>query len=382
MNANPLRLVVFLAGLAAVSIPAQDNPQNAAPASAAGQPNRPRDPIISPEIQPGGKVTFRIAAPKAAEVSLGGEWDSGKKEVMTKAENGVWTSTRELKPGIYWYLFTIDGVPTVDPRNGKVKTGGSTQSLVEVPADPPAFYEQKAVPHGDVTIHTYASKATASTRRVYVYTPPGYSRDKSAAYPVLYLLHGSGDDESGWSAFGRANLIADNLLAGGRMRPMIIVMPNGHAYKPGERTAPGTRGTSVFADDLMGEIIPLVEQAYRVKTGQADRAIMGLSMGGGQSLNIGLANLDKFSHIGVYSAGGSGGDVVSRVLADPKSANEKIRMFWIGCGRQDRTVDGAQQLVESLARAGIRHIWHPTEGAHTWTVWRDYLHETLPLLFR
>jgi enterochelin esterase-like enzyme len=335
-----------------------------------------------PVVGSDGKVTFRLSAPKATEVTIAGEWTGGKRVPLVKDDKGTWTITQPVPPEIHWYLYYVDGVATVDPRNPELKTGRSTQNVLEVRGDHPAFYSLQSVPHGAVTYHTYASTAAGDQRRLCVYTPPGY-HEKSGKYPVLYLLHGSGDDETGWTgAVGRANLIADNLLAAGRMKPMIIVMPNGHAYKPGETATPGTRPTSVFKDDLLNTIIPLVEKSYRVETDVNSRAIAGLSMGGGQSLNIGLPNLDKFSYVGVYSAGG--GNLEQNqpgFLADPKTANKKLKLFWIGCGRQDQGFAAAEKMDKLLTERGINHVWHPSEGGHTWTVWRHYLHETLPLLF-
>lgn len=343
--------------------------------------------VVSPEVQPGGKITFRIQAPKASEVALLGEWAPGKREPMTKDERGVWTVTLTLKPNIYWYLFSVDGVSTVDPRNGRVKTGNSTQSYVEVLGEEPSFHAVRNVPHGEVAIRTYYAKALETTRRVYIYKPPAYDQDKAATYPVLYLLHGSGDDESGWTAFGRAQVIADNLLADGKMTPMLMVMPYGHTPSgttPGkEPTDVRQRNTANFRVDLLNEVLPLVEKGYRVKTGREDRAIAGLSMGGAQALNVGLTNLDKFAWIGSFSAGGGNAEqTLSALLADPKGANEKLKLLWIGCGKEDRSFAGSQRLAETLTKHGIRHTFRATEGEHTWIVWRDYLHELLPQLFR
>ncbi len=325
-------------------------------------PARPAAP--APEIK-GGDVTFRIAAPKASEVAVAGDFESGKRFPLTKDEKGVWSTTIHL-----------------DPRNPRLKLGRtSNQSAFEVPGPNPMFYDVKNVPHGVLSIHTYESKAAGDIRRVVVYTPPGYDANRSKTYPVLYLLHGSGDDEGGWSQFGFANVIADNLLAEGKMAPAIIVMPNGHAYQPGENPAPGSRPTSVFKEDLLEGIIPLVEKSYRIKTDAENRAIAGLSMGGGQSFNIGLNNLDRFGSVGVFSAGGNS-ETLAAVLADPKTFNRKLNLFWIGIGRQDQGFANVEKLEASLTAGGVNHVWHPTEGGHTWIVWRDYLHEILPLLFK
>ncbi len=349
---------------------------------------RSAEPVVSPEVRPGGEVTFRLLAPKAADVTVSGEWTGGQRQKLARDEHGLWSVSVTLKPEIYWYLFNVDGVPTVDPRNPKLKTGRSTQNLVEVPGGSPMFYAEKNVPHGAVTIHTYFSQRLGVTRRVFVYAPPGYDPTRSTKYPVLYLLHGSGDDESGWTAIGRANLIADNLLAEKTMKPLLIVMPYGHtpagAQRPDEpREAGRDRNTAAFRDDLFNEVIPLVEKSYRVYADAGHRAIAGLSMGGGQSANIGLSHPDRFSAVGVFSAGaGATQGTLTKLLADPKSLNAKFSLLWIGCGRQDQGFEASKKFSETLAQAGIKHIFHPREGGHAWPVWRHDLHETLPLLFQ
>lgn len=342
----------------------------------------------APSISTDGKVTFTLTAPKASAVTLSGDWGGGRTP-MIKDEKGNWTATLPLSPQIYSYTFLVDGVRTLDPANTQLKLGRVvTASSVEVPGTPPMPWEMRDVPHGQITTITYRSTAVGDQRRVTVYTPPGYQPDQADKLPVLYLLHGVGELESSWVQYGRANLIADSLLADGRMKPMIIVMPKGHAYKPGETPAPGAQPgvafkASVFKEDLLETIIPLVEKSYRVKTDQPNRAIMGLSMGGAQSFSIGLGNLDRFSQVGLFSAGSSSGpEVLAKLTADPKSANDKIKLLWIGCGQLDRGFEGVQKLTESLTKAGIRHTFKPTGGAHDWINWREYLAETLPLLFR
>ena len=342
----------------------------------------------APSVSKDGKVTFTLTAPKAAEVMLGGDW-GGERLPMIKDDQGNWTATLELRPQIYSYSFYVDGVKTIDPSNTQLKIGRiANASSIEVPGNPPMLWEMRDVPHGDITTITYRSTAAGDQRRVAIYTPPGYQPDQAAKLPVLYLLHGNGENESSWVQYGRANLIADNLLAEGRMKPMIIVMPKGHAYKPGETPAPGTPPliafkASVFKEDLLGTIVPLVEKRFQVKTDQPNRAIMGLSMGGAQSLSIGLGNLDRFSYVGIFSAGGnSGSNVLARLTADPKSANEKLKMLWIACGRLDKGFAGVEILNDDLTKAGIVHTYKTTDGAHDWINWREYLTETLPLLFQ
>ena len=342
----------------------------------------------APSISKDGKVTFTLTAPKASTVTLSGDWDGGRTPMM-KDDRGKWTATVQLRPQIFSYTFLVDGVRTLDPANTQLKLGRmATASSVEVPGTPPMPWEMRDVPHGQITTITYRSTAAGDQRRVTIYTPPGYQPDQAAKLPVLYLLHGNGEIESSWVQYGRANLIADNLLADGLMKPMIIAMPKGHAYKPGEPPAPGVSPTtafkaSVFQEDLLETIAPLVEKAYRVKTDQPNRAIMGLSMGGAQSFSIGLGHLDRFSHVGLFSAGGSSSpEVLARLTADPNSANAKLKLLWIGYGRLDRGFAGVQKLTDHLTKAGVGHTLKPSDGAHVWPNWRDYLVETLPQLFR
>ena len=371
--------ILLLAASLGSSLPAQQDET---------QENRAAMLKNAPSVAKDGKVTFTLTAPKAAAVTLSGDWGGGR-TAMTKDDKGNWTATLELRPQIYSYTFLVDGVRTLDPANPQLKLGRViTASSIEVPGTPPMPWEMRDVPHGQITTITYRSTAAADQRRLTVYTPPGYQPDQAAKLPVLYLLHGVGELESSWVQYGRASLIADNLLADGRMQPMIIVMPKGHAYRPGETPAPGAQPgsafkASVFKEDLLETIIPLVEKTYRVKTDQPNRAIMGLSMGGAQSLNIGLGHLDRFSHLGIFSAGGSRDpDLIAKVAADPKSTNAKLKLFWIGCGRTDQGFAGAQKLADDLTKAGVRHTFVPSEGAHTWINWREYLAETLPLLFQ
>lgn len=372
-------MLLFAVSLASVSL-AQDE--------FASQTNRSAMKKTPPSISKDGKVTFTLAAPKATEVLLGGDWLS-ERLPMAKDDQGNWTLSVQLPPRIYSYYFVVDGVKTIDSSNTQLKLGRlDIASSIEVPGTPSMPWEMRDVPHGDITTITYNSTAAGDQRRVTIYTPPGYKPDQADKLPVLYLLHGNGEIESSWVQYGRANLIADNLLADGRMNPMIIVMPKGHTYKPGQTPAPGVPvGTafkaSVFKEDLFETIIPLVEKRFSVKTDQPSRAIMGLSMGGAQSFKIGLGNLDRFSYVGLFSAGGgSSPDVLASLTADPEAANEKLKLLWIGCGRLDRGFAGVEKLHDELTKAGIVHTYKPTDGAHVWLNWRDYLAETLPLLFQ
>jgi enterochelin esterase family protein len=341
--------------------------------------------LVSPELHPDRKVTFRLRAPQSREVFLAGEF-TPPRQPMQKGAQGIWSITvGPLAPDLYSYRFVVDGVDITDPVNPRLKTGiRSTQSLVLVPGAPAAFWEEKPVPHGAVHTHWYRSKSIGDNRNFTVYTPPGYDAGDTR-YPVLYLLHGAGDHAGSWVEVGRANFILDNLLAEKKIKPMLVVMPFGHAVAFRDRTGvTRQRNIELFRDDLLKDVLPAVERHYRVVADPKHRAIAGLSMGGGQALNVGLGNLDRFSYIAGFSSALFPEDLEQRfagLLADPQGANHKVSLLWIGCGRDDRLVEGARAFVKLLESRQIRHTWRETAGAHNWRVWRVYLHELLPQLF-
>ncbi|MCU1259618.1 MAG: putative esterase, partial [Bryobacterales bacterium] len=257
------------------------------------------------EVHPDRTVTLELKAPQATDVKLSGDFTKGA-QPMEKAADGLWTITvGPLDPAIYSYTFAIDGVRDIDPVNPMVQLGDrAASSMFEVPGDKPAPYDITPVTHGTVHINWYESKSLGVPRSMYVYTPPGYEEGKTK-FPVLYLLHGSGDTEAGWVTIGRANLILDNLIAQGKAKPMIVAMPYGRplqdvAFGPGKQPAPDR---SAFTKELLEDVIPFVEKSYRASAKPADRAIAGLSMGGGQALQIGFTHLDTFRYIGVFSMG-------------------------------------------------------------------------------
>ncbi len=361
----------------------------------------PNDTLKSPEVLPDRHVTFRIYAPKAGDVSIGGDWIAqgrGTGGKLEKDSQGVWSITvGPLAADFYSYTLTVDGVRTLDPKNPLIKQGiASVDNMFEVPGEEAAFEANGPVPHGEIRIVWYYSRALESMRSMRIYTPPGYDRGKSK-YPVFYLLHGGGDDDSGWSTIGRAGFVLDNLLAAKKARPMMVVMPNGSMPRPANAPAPGTPGAvSVaasaqdrFADELLNVVIPIVEKNYRVLSGAANRAIAGLSMGGGQTLRIAPSNLDKFAYIGVWSAGvgqQATADFEKRnaaFLGDVDKTNRMIRLFWIGVGEKDTLANaGSKNLVAVLKAHGIKHEFYESEGGHTWINWRHYLNDFAQLLFR
>ena len=354
-------------------------------ASAAAFAQSPRvDTLVSPEVHPDRRVTFRVRATNASEVSLLGDWMMPEtKQAMTRDAQGVWSATAgPLEPGLAIYTFTIDGVTTPDPVNPRIKLRARTSaSLVNVPGDPPELWEARDVPHGKVEVNWEKSRVTGDTRAYHVYTPPGYKPGGWKRYPVLYLLHGNNDTASGWTDVGKANFILDNLIAGKRAVPMIIVMPWGHAVP---FAGAQSNNTSMVERYLIEEVMPQVEKKYRIARGRENCAIVGLSMGGGHALHIGLSHLDRFSAVAAFSSA-----VPPRfdfrfnsLLENPDTTNKKLKLLWIGCGRQDPAFERNQKLSELLTAHKIRNTFHPTEGLHNFAIWRKYLVEVAPLLFR
>jgi enterochelin esterase family protein len=338
--------------------------------------------LVSPEVLSDRRVTFRIRAPKASEVTLTGDWlGTTPAPKLTKDDAGVWSVTLgPFEPSIYIYSYMVDGVAMADPVNPRMKLRASTSaSLLEVDGEPASFWEPRDVPHGAVEINWQKSKAlNGETRAIWIYTPPGYAKS-TQRYPVLYLLHGSNDTAAGWTTAGYANFVLDTLLADKKAVPAIVVMPFGHA-------APfGAQGNDqLFEIYLLQDVIPTVEAKYRVAPGRQNRAIAGLSMGGGQALRIGLGHLDQFISVASFS-GAIPGDFETRfadMLAKPEATNAKLKVLWFACGRQDSLFNRSQNLSDLLTKHQVKHVFHPTEGVHNYTVWRKYLAEYAPLLFR
>jgi enterochelin esterase-like enzyme len=341
----------------------------------------------SPEIASDRRVTFRLRAPAAGEVSLSGEFQRDAKSLV-KGADGVWSVTvGPLEPEIYAYNFTIDGVRTIDPGNPHVKTGSTPStisSLLEVPGDHAAFYDGQPVPHGEIRTHWYESNSLHTLRRLTVYTPAGYDRNAPSQYPVLYLFHGANADETAWTRLGRVNLILDNLIAQGKVKPLLVVMPFGYGVAPGSPAPAGSSNTAEFERDLLGDVIPFIDARYRTYGDREHRAIAGLSMGGGESLEIGLNHLELFSYVGGFSAAlrpANFETAFARLVRDAKSSNRQLHVLWFGCGTDDSLYASSQSFSKFLEKAAIEHTFYSSEGAHTWMVWRRYLKEFAPLLF-
>jgi enterochelin esterase family protein len=354
--------------------------------------------VVSPEVSSDHKITFRILAPKVESVRLtGGDIPGlGQGSQMTKGTNGVWEVTiGPINPGAYRYNFNVDGVSVIDPRNPATsESNNNTWSLVNVPgAD---WMDTMDVPHGAVASVTYYSTALKRFRRLHVYTPPGYELGKGK-FPVFYLLHGAGDSDDSWTSVGRAGFILDNLIAAKKAKPMLIVMPAGHA---GAFRMGGPRpAVDEFAQDFLDNIMPLIEKNYRVYTDRKSRALAGLSMGGGQTLNIGIPNLEKFAYLGVYSSGvfgitggGRGGSTNApagpsfeeqhRAKLDDAKLKKGLRLFWFATGKDDFLVATSRATVEMFKKHGFDVVYKETDGAHTWINWREYLNEFAPQLFQ
>jgi enterochelin esterase family protein len=371
---TPILLGLILVLLAAATLPVLAKPK----------------PIQSPEVHPDRSVTFRLRAPNAKEVTL--DLEGAKGTPMQKDEQGVWTATTApLEPDFYGYSFSVDGVSLNDPSNPAVTPNLlSVGNSLHVPGPASLPWEVNDVPHGALHRHFYKSAVVGDNRDFYVYTPPGYDPTGKTLYPVLYLLHGFSDDASGWTAVGRANVILDNLIAQGKAKPMLVVMPLGYgAPEILARNGPSWRDRSLvernfnrFRDALLTEVIPQVEKTYRASKDRNQRAIAGLSMGGSESLLTGLNTLDRFAWIGAFSSGGMREEFDAAFPSLDAKANAQIRLLWVACGTEDRLIDINRKFREWLKSKDIRHVDIETPGMHTWMVWRRNLAEFTGLIFQ
>ncbi len=359
----------------------------------AAPPATPQRPpwLDTPEVHSDNSVTFRFLAPNAQEVRLARE--GAEPMPMQKDDKGDWTvNTAPLPPDYYGYSILVDGVRSLDPYNhGLVPNLLSPGNFVHVPGPPSLPWELNDVPHGEVHHHFYRSEVANDQRDFYVYTPPDYDPSAKKTYPVLYLLHGYSDDASGWTAVGRANVILDNLIAQGKAKPMIVVMPLGYGTMEvirvgwgGISNHPEVREESFrkFRDALLTEVMPKVESEYRVTRDRNSRAIAGLSMGGAESLRVGLNGLNKFAWIGAFSAGGMPDEFEKVFPGLDAKANQQIKLLWIACGTEDRLITPNRNLREWLKARGVQHTDIETPGMHAWMVWRRNLAEFAGLLFR
>jgi enterochelin esterase-like enzyme len=373
-----------------------------------------------PCIHPDNRVTFRVAAPDAQKVRvrIGPGFD------MSKGPDGLWyVTTTPQVVGFHYYTLSIDGAVVADPATRTFFGSGFDNSAIEVPDPEGDYYSLKDVPRGQVRQQRYFSKVTGTWRRAYIYTPPDYDTSTRTKYPVLYLLHGWGENEQGWPVQGHVDAILDNLIAEKKAKPMIIVMDNLNAVRPGESAAlyfargsiaqatppppvpppapggvaggraagpgrgRGSLASGVFTEMMLTDLIPMVERTFRVATGRENRAMAGLSMGGAQTFGTALAHLDKFAYIGGFSgsSGGRGGfdpkTSNGGVFADAAAFNKKVKVLFLGIGSVEGP--GTRTFSEQLTQAGIKNIYYESPGtAHEWLTWRRCLKEFAPRLFR
>jgi enterochelin esterase-like enzyme len=360
-------------------------------------PRRPIQPFqhlavpVSPEVHPDRTVTFRFRDPNAREVML--SLEGANPEPMHRGADGVWTITiGPLAPEFYGYSYMADGLPALDPFNSLIKPNLlMMENEVRVPGPALLPWELNDVPHGVIHHIFYHSAIVGDNRDYFVYTPPGYDPGGTKRYPVLYLLHGYSDAANAWTVVGRANIILDNLIDDGKAKPMIVVMPLGYgAPQLVSRHGPGFRDRSLvqenlvkFRESLLTEVMPRVEKDYLVLTDRDDQAITGLSMGGGESLYVGLNNLGHFAWVGAFSAGLGENDFAAEFPNLSANINSQLHLLWIACGKQDPVVGKFNRAFRAwLNSKGVRYtnIWTP--GMHTWMVWRSNLAAFAPLLFQ
>jgi enterochelin esterase-like enzyme len=361
-----------------------------------------------PRVDSAGRVEIRVKAPDATKVRL--NFWSGPKTDLVKQADGFWTvTTPPLVPGLHYYTLIIDGAEVSDTNSHAFFGGGKHASAVEVPEPGSTYYSIQDVPHGEVREAWYFSKVTGTWRHALVYTPPNYEAQTSIRYPVLYLQHGGGEDETGWTRQGHANFILDNLIAAGNCKPMIIVMAYGYARRAGQ-TAPDLTGkafgsremmkamqdmAAAFEDDVTQALIPYIDSNFRTLADRDHRAMAGLSMGGMQTFQITLNHLDLFAYIGGFS-GAAGPLVLGNQKLDPKTAYngafadpaafaKKVHLLWIGVGTEEpeRMRAGLQRLHASLLDAKIQHVFYESPGTdHEWQTWRRDLKDFAPRLFQ
>jgi enterochelin esterase family protein len=413
-------LTFTMSAQAPAAAPAAAQPGRAAAGRGAAGPQ-----VVSQEVLPDRRITFRFLAPQAQSVRVtGGDMPAlagaGRGATapsgpppgqMTKSENGVWEVTvGPVDPGAYRYNFNVDGITVIDPRSPSVsESNTNVWSMVVVPGSD--LMDTKDVPRGAVASVTYYSTELKRFRRMHVYTPPGYELGKGK-FPVFYLLHGSGDCDDSWSSVGRAGFILDNLIAAKKAKPMVVVMPAGHTTAagfgaPAAAPAGAARGTTSpldeFARDFLTDIMPYVEKNYRVLTDRPNRAIAGLSMGGSQTMNIAFLQLAKFAYIGVFSSGaslGGGGRAATPAAAAPAqpappswesthaadldnvALKKGTKLIWLSTGVNDSLITNTKTTVEMLKKHGFNPVFKESPGAHTWLNWRNYLIEFAPQLFQ
>ena len=349
-------------------------------------PRTPNDTLVSPEVNSDGRITFRVYAPEAKGVELRGEfYDFGKPPVpLVKGANGVWSITTEpISFGAYRYSFLVDGAVVLDSRNPATSsTPTEVRSLVEVSVSPDDFQADRPnIPHGAISTIYYDSPSAGGQRRLHLYLPPGY--ETGSDYPVLYLIHGGGDGDDSWPTVGRAGFILDNLIAEGKARPMVVVFPNGGVH--GGQPMVADPDKDPFTQDLMSSIVPYVQSHYKVSSNPGMRALAGLSMGGIQTLNIGLTHTQDFGYIGVFSSGWFPDD--QQAFKDKFGSTllqetSRLKLLWYSYGDTDIARPQAEKILKMFDGYGVKYQTEMTPGGHTWTNWRLYLSQFATLLFK
>ena len=345
-----------------------------------------------PKILPDLRVVFSIKAPQAKSIQI----QLGKRYDLVKDDEGTWNGVTDPQdPGFHYYSLIIDGIPVADPASESFYGTGRMSSAIEIPEEGTDFYTVKDVPHGDIRKKVYFSATTGTWRNINIYTPPGYDNSVKEQYPVLYIQHGGGEDERGWAVQGKTDIILDNLIAEGKAKPMLVVIPNGNVIKPGIATGGyNDDAMNVFKEELFGSIIPFIESNYRVKPGADNRAVAGLSMGGGQAFYTGLRNTDMFANVGVFSTGLFGGigrqpgaafdpeTIIPGILSNAQSFNNRLRLFYISVGEQDPRLEQTRKLIDTFRNKGLKVEFASFPGGHEWQVWRKSLHDFAQKLFR
>jgi enterochelin esterase-like enzyme len=336
-----------------------------------------------PQILPDSRAIFRVKAPDAQKIQL----DLAKKYDMVKNSEGIWeVTTDSLTEGFHYYSLLVDGLALADPASETFYGMGRMASGIEVPFKGDGYYAEKDVPHGEICIKRYFSTVFNSWRQFYIYKPAGYDININEKYPVLYILHGGGEDERGWATQGKTDLILDNLIAANKAKPMLIVMPDGNVSGQGF----GENTLRMFERELKQSVIPFVEKNYRAETGSKSRALAGLSMGGIQTLYVGINNTELFSYLGVFSSGWimpAQNDLANKQYDFMKTNNDKIKnnlnLLWIGVGgKEDIAYNNCQALLKKLDELKVKYIYSEYPGGHTWPVWRNNLYNFAQLLFK
>jgi enterochelin esterase-like enzyme len=336
-------------------------------------------------------VVFNVKAPEAKKVQI----DLGKMYDMTKDSLGVWNvTTNPQVPGFHYYSLVIDGIKVADPASESFYGMGRMASAIEIPEKGTDFYEIKDLPHGTISSEYYLSKVTNSWRRLFVYTPPGYNNNSKDKYPVMYIQHGGGEDERGWAVQGKTDIILDNLIADGKAKPMIVVMSNGNVSSGKGSGGYSSAGMAAFKEEITKNIVPFIDKNFRTLPDVKNRAICGLSMGGGQSFYTGLESLDFFGSVGVFSSGLFGGinnpsgkefdaeKEIPGLLSKSQLFNEKLKLFYISVGEQDPRFEFTKKAVKKFQDSGLKVEFNSFPGDHEWQVWRKSLHDFASRVFK